>query len=94
MRTVWKYPLVITDKQTFTIPIRSKILCVKEQGGVPTIWVEVDSKYPQTDELIVYIVGTGNEITFDTNYMESPDYLDSVVMKASGYVWHVYYKQY
>lgn len=43
MRTIYKYPLVITDKQTLTLPANAEVLTVAAQHGQPCIWALVDT---------------------------------------------------
>ena len=43
MRTIYKYPLVITDKQTLMLPANAEVLTVAGQHGQPCIWALVDT---------------------------------------------------
>jgi hypothetical protein len=43
-KSVWKYPFdVIKNPNTFNMPRNAKILCIKVQNNIPTIWALVDS---------------------------------------------------
>ena len=92
MKTIYKYPLLLVDTQTIPIQGLSEILCVKDQCGVLTMWAELDTEDKDLHNVDVYIVGTGNPITFETKYMESPQYFDSVIAR-NGFVWHFYIKK-
>ena len=91
MKTIWKYPLEITGIQTIELPGHANILSVKDQNGILTLWAELDTEDKSLHSVDIYIVGTGNPITFETKYMESPQYFDSVIM--GSFVWHVYIKE-
>lgn len=43
MRTIFKCPLEITDKQTLMLPTNSEVLTVAAQHGQPCIWALVDT---------------------------------------------------
>lgn len=38
MKTIYKYKLYVTDRQTVSMPIGSKILNIQTQKGEPCIW--------------------------------------------------------
>ena len=42
MRTIYKYPLVITDRQTRLLPANAEVLTVAAQHGQPCVWALVD----------------------------------------------------
>lgn len=91
MRTIWKYPLKVVDTQTIELPCGSEILSVKDKNGILTMWVELDTYEVKKQDVNISIVSTGSSIWFDTKYMESPKFLDSVVM--GNFVWHVYVRK-
>lgn len=82
MRSIWKFPLIITDKQIIEGPIKSVLHVGLDPRGYLCLWAEVDTADPSTD-LTVYIVGTGNTIPDEvtTHY--------GSVMQGS-FIWHVY----
>ena len=41
-KTIWKYQLDTTDKQTITMPFGAEILSVQMQGLNPCMWVLVN----------------------------------------------------
>jgi hypothetical protein len=61
-RTIWKFPLVVTDKQVVEMPRGAKILCVQMQGEKPCIWALVDPKTPRSIGRRFSIYGTGHPI--------------------------------
>ena len=82
MKTVWKYPLVITDRQSVRAPKGALPLTVQLQGGTITLWMEVDPKAPLEDHYF-YVVGTGNEVP-----EKAMLFVGTVQMLP--YVWHVF----
>jgi hypothetical protein len=86
MRTIYKFPLAIEEKQKIeflkeagTTP---KILRVgHDPKGVPCIWIELtQGKY--SDAFEIHIVGTGEKISGCCDYVGS--FVDGY------YMWHVY----
>lgn len=59
MRTVWKYPVQITDVFTLTMPRGAEILHVAMQFELPYLWAWVNPDEP-TETRTFAIVGTGN----------------------------------
>jgi hypothetical protein len=85
MKTIWKFPLQVTDSQDINVPIGAKILSLQMQAGVPCIWALVDPKagtYPMT--IVMY--GTGHEI----HDMNSLHYLGSFQLYAGALVFHAF----
>ena len=62
MKTVYKYDLEVTDKQTISLPKWADILCVQVQDGKPRIWAKVDTKETRFEDRTFYIHGTGHPI--------------------------------
>lgn len=62
------------------------MLCVMNQGGVLTLWAEVDTSKPSRHAYIE-IHGTGNP----QDHVESTrTYLGSAIVEP--FVWHVYFR--
>ena len=61
MKTIWKYPIKVTDYQTIEIPKYSEIIDVQVQDETPCVWVLVN---PENGNMIkgLRIFGTGHEI--------------------------------
>lgn len=83
MKTVYKYPIRITDKQLIAFPENAEIKHVGlDPNGVPCLWIELDTKQP--DQLRdLYIVGTGRPIP-----EEATKHIGSFVQDP--FVWHAY----
>lgn len=42
MKTIWKYPLAVTDFNSVSMPVGAKVLSVQMQHGNPTLWAIVN----------------------------------------------------
>lgn len=84
MKTIYKYPLEITDYQDVTMPEGAQILCVKLQKGTLCLWALVDP----TEKLIlrkIRIAGTGHPIQ-GNNIV----YIGTFLMNNDSLVFHVF----
>jgi hypothetical protein len=61
MKTIYKYPLDITDKQDLLLPEQAQTLTAQFQYGSLCLWAIVDTEAPKTNRTI-FIFGTGHEI--------------------------------
>lgn len=86
MRTVYKYPLVITDLQHVEMPSDARPLLLAVQNRQLCLWVECDTDAPKS-VMEVYVVGTGHDIG---HLPDNARHLGSVVIYAASLVWHVY----
>lgn len=85
MKTIYKYPLEITDMQLVQMPSCSNILCVQLQGDSLCLWAEVCTDEP-TRGYTIEIIGTGNPmmpIGFVTRR-----YISTV--QQGPLVWHIF----
>jgi len=85
MKRIFKYNLMITDKQGIYLSLHAKILCVKEQHNNIVIYVEIDTLVRGEEYVEFIIVGTGHPIP-DLNL----EYIDTLMMEDGALVWHVY----
>jgi hypothetical protein len=83
MRTIFKYPLRVTDVQKLELPKGATILSVQEQSGTLCLWAEVETP-SKTSARTFEVIGTGNPISMADNRV----YIGTVQM--DGLVWHVY----
>ena len=66
MKTVYKYNLLMTQRQNITMPLGYQLLNIEVQNGIPRIWAKVDTDQPDTEvELATY--GTGEKIEESDN---------------------------
>lgn len=81
-RTIWKFPLAITDMQKVMMPEHAEILCVQEQFGQPCIWAIVNPEAPKVERWFC-IYGTGNSMR-----SEYRNYIGTA--QTGPLVWHVF----
>lgn len=83
MRTIFKYPIEITNRQIITSPLCSEIRHVGlDPSGQPCMWAEADFDLPP-DPWTLYIIGTGHPIP-----NEATRHIGSFVQ--GPFVWHAY----
>ena len=84
MKTIYKFPLEITDEQYIEVPIGTRLLHVGVKDGILCVWGFVpDSQKPKHRRKII-IVGTGNpagDVAVDR-------YIGTA--QISIFVWHVF----
>lgn len=86
MRTVWKFPLEITDFQAVFMPPDAGPLHVAFQGEALCLWAEIpDSRALANWRWPVWIVGTGNPMQIG----RTGTYVGTA-HNPRGFVWHVY----
>lgn len=83
MRTIWKFPLAVTDFQNVRMPKGAEILSVADQHGVVCVWALVDSEAELRDRMF-YILGTGNPVSERLPWQ----FVGSV--QQNIFVWHVF----
>ena len=80
---IYKYPLVITDKQKILMPERADILHCDMQGLDLCVWVLVNTDTPEVARTF-RVIGTGHPIP-DIGELE---YRGTV--QQLNFVWHVF----
>lgn len=88
MRTVWKFPINVTDTFSFPLPAGHRVVHVGLQGGRPHMWVEVDTDQPDVERSF-YVVGTGNPIPEDSGDFKVK-YRGTFQLLGGGLVFHLY----
>lgn len=89
MHRIYKYPLIITDKQEIEMPKNAKILCVQAQNDMPCIWALVDkyeSAIGQTRTRTFYTYGTGHDI----GRPEILNYIGTYQLHSGALVFHLF----
>lgn len=61
MRTIWKYPLEIADRQVVRMPSGAQVLSAQVQHGQLCLWAIVDDDRDVADTQ-VHIAGTGHPL--------------------------------
>lgn len=83
MRTIWKYPLQLTEQQTVTMTKGAEILHVGlDADEIPCVWAEVES-LNDPEPIYFFVVGTGNRIP-----LRARTHQGSFIQKP--FVWHVF----
>lgn len=85
MRTIWKFPLEVTDEQRVEMPEAAEILCVQVQGGVPCIWARVIPDAMKKKRTIA-IYGTGHPM----KVRQCDTYVGTFQLQGGALVFHVY----
>lgn len=80
-KSIWKFPLEITDHQTIEVPLGSAPLTVQLQYGQPAAWLVVDPSR-ESVKFDIECYGTGNPF-----HGAVEDYLGTVHMSG---VWHFF----
>lgn len=88
-KTIWKYPLQVTDLQNLEVPIGSELLTVQTQDGVPCLWVLVHNAEGKKEIIKLTTIGTGNEIKPDIN-ISKESYIGTYQLHGGAFVGHVF----
>ena len=83
MRTVYKFPLVMTDRQTVQMPMDAEILTAQMQGEQCCLWALCDPQNVRRSRTIL-IHGTGHPVG------DIARYIGSVQMVGGALVFHVF----
>lgn len=81
--TIYKYPLLITEKQEMEIPKGAKYLTLKLQNGIPCLWAKVSEKDIKVKTTFL-MIGTGQEIP------NGAEYIGTIHLTESNLVFHVF----
>lgn len=84
MKTIYKYPIEITDKQTLPMPVGANILTVQVQNGNPFIWAMVDTEAP-IEGVAIIVYGTEHPIDESLNL----EYIGTFQSNGKCFVFHV-----
>lgn len=82
MKTIWKYPLNLSDgQQVHKMPKGGTVLCVHMQYGLPTLWAEVDPDEAMEPRYF-QVHGTGHPVA------NGGVFVGTAV--GNHFVWHIY----
>jgi len=85
-RSIWKFPLEITDLQEVLMPKGAEILTVQMQEQTLCIWAKVNpEKEFETEIRKIRIIGTGHKFND-----ENLKYIGTTQMYGGGLIWHVF----
>lgn len=68
MKTIYKYKLILEDRQQVRLPMSARFLSVQLQHGELTMWCLIDTEdicgsIHSVGNKFIYIYGTGQEVT-------------------------------
>lgn len=82
---IWKFPLVISDRQVVSMPTGTKTLSVKLQGQDTMLWALVDPAAPMVNR-VIHCYGTGHVIK-QAGLLQ---YIDTVVYREGHLIFHYF----
>jgi hypothetical protein len=87
-RTIWKYPLALTDTQNVMMPEGAEILTaqIQDRTGL-CLWALVNSDAPKQRREIE-VLGTGNHVP-----EAKRRYISTVQMVGGTLVWHIFERE-
>lgn len=86
MKTVYKYPLVLTDVNVVVLPPDAEILSVQEQPGQLALWALVDPSAPHIAQRTICIAGTGHPLDSSVGYR----HISTFQMHGGNLVFHAF----
>ena len=86
MKKVYRYTIIISEKQIVTMPRGAQFLSVIEQADSIQLYALVDPDAPEKP-YEVFLRGTG--IPIDDTYLRYCDFVGTVKMR-DGFVWHIF----
>lgn len=87
-KTIYKYPLSVTDFQEVLLPIGAEILTVQTQDETVCMWALVNPNEPQKEARNIEIFGTGHSIGYDMGV--SRKYISTFQMHGGQLVFHAF----
>ncbi len=88
MKTVWKFPLSLTEKQRVEMPLGAQILDVQLQNSSPCLWAIIQTGAEMQTEMRVFeTYGTGDPLPNGAG-ADGPYYV--ATYQLDGFVWHVF----
>jgi hypothetical protein len=82
--TIWKFPLVIDDRQEVEVPDGARFLSIQTQNGLPCMWLAVDPKAAKT-KVALRCFGTGHKLPIGWDHWV---FLGTV--QTGQFVWHYF----
>lgn len=86
---IYKYPLIVADRQTVSLPKDAEILSVQIQCDALRLWAIVDPDAEDEDR-IIEINGTGFEMKDLSKEGLSRLHINTVQVYNGAVVWHVF----
>lgn len=86
MKTIYKYPLQITDIQDVLLPAGAQLLTVQTQDDCAQLWALVDPSVDKTEKIQLSMYGTGHPIFTS----EPGRHLSTIQLQSGRLVFHVF----
>ena len=87
MKTIWKYPLEITDTQNVTMRRDARILSIQVQGDETWMWCLVDPD-EKSCERTIGIYGTGHDV--EDWVSKHGKFIDTIQLHGGSLIFHVF----
>ena len=87
MKTTWKFPLVMDDRQVIRMPKGAHVLSAQMQFERLCAWAVVDNTVTEQVDVEFRVAGTGHPLD---DMDESWYFLSTVQMLDGGLVFHVF----
>lgn len=84
-KSIWKFPVAVTNEQVVEMPTDAKILTVAMQGETACLWVEVNPDAEGKHYRTICIFGTGQPMPDDPGA-----YIGSFMLHGGALVFHAY----
>jgi hypothetical protein len=85
VKSIWKYPLQVLDRQFVAMPRGAQVLTVQTQRGQPHIWALADPAEREYVDRCLRIYGTGHEMPADPGR-----YVGTFQLADGGLIYHVF----
>lgn len=87
MKTVWKFPLAVTNEQRIDLPAGARLLTVQPQGEGVCLWALCDSEAEREPRMIV-ILGTGHQAPEENLWQLK--YISTFQLQDGALVFHAF----
>lgn len=87
-KTIYKYPLEVTDVQNISLPVGAEILTIQTQNETPCLWALVDPNGIEKESKTIEIFGTGHPIGYDMGV--SRKYISTFQLRGGQLVFHAF----
>lgn len=89
-KTIYKYLLDVTDRQTIMLPKGYKVLSIQPQKDALRLWAKIDTNIQEESPLDIIIIGTGRPLPDDIDIY---DHFTTIEMCGGNLVWHIFIKK-
>jgi hypothetical protein len=87
-KTIYKYPLLVTDYQDVLLPIGAEILTIQTQDQNACLWALADPNEPNKERRSIEIFGIGHLIHYGMGV--SRKYISTFQLRGGSLVFHAF----